>query len=122
MLAHLLKESGTAGFTTGPLDVQVQSITSDSRQVVPEALFVALRGLTVDGHDFIDAAIEQGARAVVAETPAPVERPEDLAWIQVQNLHWRWQPSRPTMTFSTKYMTDAGRSHRVSTLPRLYQV
>jgi len=75
---------------------------------VPESLFVALRGMTVDGHDFIDAAIEQGARAVVAETPAPVERPEDLAWIQVQNS-----------AASLGTLADAYHGHPSETLPVL---
>ncbi|MEC9072217.1 MAG: Mur ligase family protein, partial [Myxococcota bacterium] len=85
MLAHLLQESGTAGLTAGPTDVEIQNITADSREVKTRSLFVALRGQTVDGHDYIASAIERGAGAVVAETPAPADRPADLAWIQVDN-------------------------------------
>ncbi|MEO0811556.1 MAG: UDP-N-acetylmuramoyl-L-alanyl-D-glutamate--2,6-diaminopimelate ligase [Myxococcota bacterium] len=48
-------------------DVEVTSITSDSRQVRAGALFVAVPGTAVDGHRFIPAAVEQGAAAVVSE-------------------------------------------------------
>ena len=44
----------------------VANLTADSRKVKPGTVFVALKGLAVDGHDFIPAALEQGALAVVA--------------------------------------------------------
>lgn len=43
------------------------NIKIDSRKVVPGDTFVALRGATVDGHDFINKAIEAGATKVVIE-------------------------------------------------------
>lgn len=43
------------------------NIKIDSRKVVPGDTFVALRGATVDGHDFINKAIEAGATKVVVE-------------------------------------------------------
>jgi len=42
-------------------------IADDSRRVRPGACFVAVPGHSTDGHDYIDAAIAQGATAVVAE-------------------------------------------------------
>lgn len=39
---------------------------TDSRKVKPGQTFVAIKGYTVDGHDFIDKAIENGATAVIA--------------------------------------------------------
>lgn len=39
----------------------------DSRQVKPGDVFVAVRGRSVDGHDFVAKAIAQGAVAVVVE-------------------------------------------------------
>ncbi|MFQ5947247.1 MAG: UDP-N-acetylmuramoyl-tripeptide--D-alanyl-D-alanine ligase [Acidimicrobiia bacterium] len=47
--------------------VRVTSVVTDSRQVVPGALFVALRGERHDGHDFTDAALDAGAAAVMIE-------------------------------------------------------
>ncbi|MCP4711178.1 MAG: UDP-N-acetylmuramoyl-tripeptide--D-alanyl-D-alanine ligase, partial [Planctomycetes bacterium] len=39
---------------------QTSTVCSDSRQVTPGDIFVAVPGLQVDGHDFIDQAIRQG--------------------------------------------------------------
>jgi UDP-N-acetylmuramoyl-tripeptide--D-alanyl-D-alanine ligase len=39
----------------------------DSRKVKPGGIFIALPGNKVDGHDFIEAALQQGARALVIE-------------------------------------------------------
>ena len=51
----------------GRADVQIGALSHDSRRVTPGGLFVAYRGVEVDGHAFIPAALEQGAAAVVAE-------------------------------------------------------
>ena len=51
----------------GDTDVSIETITCDSRQVVPGSLFVAYRGVALDGHDFIPGAVSNGAVAVVAE-------------------------------------------------------
>ncbi|PWH19160.1 MAG: UDP-N-acetylmuramoyl-L-alanyl-D-glutamate--2,6-diaminopimelate ligase, partial [Anaerolineae bacterium] len=50
-----------------PLDIR--GIVADSRQVQPGMLFVAIPGLTYDGHHFIDQAIRNGAVIVVGEQP-----------------------------------------------------
>src|SRR4051812_31066727 len=41
------------------------AIVSDSRQVVPRSLFVALAGERVDGHDYVRVALEKGASGVL---------------------------------------------------------
>jgi UDP-N-acetylmuramoyl-L-alanyl-D-glutamate--2,6-diaminopimelate ligase len=48
-------------------DPDITLITTDSRQVIPGALFVAYPGVTVDGHRFIASALERGAAVVVGE-------------------------------------------------------
>ncbi|RIV28210.1 UDP-N-acetylmuramoyl-L-alanyl-D-glutamate--2,6-diaminopimelate ligase [Alicyclobacillaceae bacterium I2511] len=55
--------------TSGFVDVEITKITSDSRRACPGALFTAIRGYTVDGHDFVDAAVAAGAVAVMVERP-----------------------------------------------------
>jgi UDP-N-acetylmuramoyl-L-alanyl-D-glutamate--2,6-diaminopimelate ligase len=52
---------------TGPTRRSVQHITADSRQVVPETLFVALRGGHTDGHRFLGEALDRGATVLVVE-------------------------------------------------------
>ncbi len=54
--------------------LEIGQIVSDSRRVVTGSLFVAVRGVAVDGHQYIASAIEKGAVAVVCE-----EFPEELA-------------------------------------------
>lgn len=48
-------------------DRRVAGVTADSRRVVPGSLFVALKGLHVDGGKFADEAVRRGAVAVVRE-------------------------------------------------------
>lgn len=48
-------------------DINISAITSDSRQVKPGTLFVAVPGLTVNGHNFVDDAIAKGCAAVMVE-------------------------------------------------------
>ncbi len=51
----------------GTSDKQIGSVCFDSREVERDSLFVAVRGLTVDGHDYISSAEKQGASVVVCE-------------------------------------------------------
>jgi UDP-N-acetylmuramoyl-L-alanyl-D-glutamate--2,6-diaminopimelate ligase len=51
----------------GNLEVEISGLASDSRQVKPGDLFVAIKGLNADGHDFIPQALERGAVAVVVQ-------------------------------------------------------
>lgn len=74
---------GPAAALTAPLS----ALTYDSRQVKPGAVFVAVRGLWVDGHAYIDAALQAGAAAIIAETPPPTTLPADrpVGWLQVSD-------------------------------------
>lgn len=68
----------------GDTDISFENIEFDSRKIKENDVFVALKGTQVDGHLFIQKAIEQGAVAVVCE-----ELPEDInpeiCYLQVQN-------------------------------------
>ena len=55
----------------GDAAVPVGKVTSDSREVGPRDVFVAVRGLRSDGHAFISTAIANGAAAVVVEHEQP---------------------------------------------------
>jgi UDP-N-acetylmuramoyl-L-alanyl-D-glutamate--2,6-diaminopimelate ligase len=54
----------------GRVDVDIAGLAQDSRQVRPGDLFVAVKGLDADGHDFIPDAIRRGAVAVVGSERA----------------------------------------------------
>ena len=66
----------------GSTDVNITDILTDSRQVCPGTLFIAVPGTQVDGHRFIPKAIEAGACAVVCQT-LPEEQQEGITYIQV---------------------------------------
>lgn len=51
----------------GNLDINIENLESDSRKVTPNTLFVAITGYDVDGHDYIQDAIANGASAVLVE-------------------------------------------------------
>ncbi len=59
---------------SGPLDRDITAICYDSRRVIEGALFVALPGEKSDGTQFIDAAIDRGAAAIVSEKPGLITR------------------------------------------------
>lgn len=48
-------------------DVFIKGVSDDSRKIKNGYLFVAVKGLTHDGHDFIGEAVKNGAKAVVGE-------------------------------------------------------
>jgi UDP-N-acetylmuramoyl-L-alanyl-D-glutamate--2,6-diaminopimelate ligase len=63
-----LTEGVTITGMNGDPDVEINGIVYDSRRVRPGYLFVAIKGHALDGHAFIDQAIQNGASAIVAET------------------------------------------------------
>ena len=68
-LARLLQTIGLQKEFADAESCQIGSIHYDSRNVVPNGLFVAIKGLQFDGHDYIDDAIQRGAKAVVSQYP-----------------------------------------------------
>jgi len=71
-------------------DVEINGIAIDNRVVKPGDLFIARRGGTVDGHDYIQKAIDSGASAIVGDRDinglsVPYVRIEDarqaLTWL-----------------------------------------
>lgn len=65
---------------------EITAICSDSRKVVPGALFIAVKGFANDGHKYIGTAVEKGAAAVVYEDSAAAEsRKEGIVYIQVSS-------------------------------------
>ena len=77
--------SGLSGLeVSGFTDIPVAGVAFDSRKVKPGFLFVAVPGTQVDGHQFIDSAIADGAVAIVCET-MPEKPSPDVTWIQCEN-------------------------------------
>lgn len=85
--------------TTGNLDVDIRGLTMDSRQVKPGDLFIAKAGFTVDGHDYIDQAIEKGASALLVEkevaTQIPTVRvPDSQRAMAILAAHYYQYPTK----------------------------
>ena len=78
-LNQLIKDCQPAQ-TVGEEGREVKSVQIDSRKVQPGDLFVALRGTQVDGHEYIEKAIGQGATAVVCES-LPQHVSEDVTYL-----------------------------------------
>jgi UDP-N-acetylmuramoyl-tripeptide--D-alanyl-D-alanine ligase len=57
--------AATGGRPEGLSDGPISSVSIDSREIAAEALFVAIKGDRLDGHDFVQAALDAGAAAVV---------------------------------------------------------
>lgn len=71
----------TNGELIGKEDAEVFDVTHDSRQAGKGALFVAVRGLTMDGHRFVGDVMRRGAIGVISELDAPADF--QGAWLKV---------------------------------------
>jgi len=71
-LSTLLRRA--IGVESADQDIHINDICSDSRKVLPGALFVAMPGSRTDGGQFVDDAIARGAAAVVCESSAAQPR------------------------------------------------
>ncbi len=75
-------------------------ISTDTREVIPGQLFVALSGPHFDGHDFVAYAVQKGAVAVVVEQPVDISVPQIIvsdpqrAYAQLA-ANWRQQFAIP---------------------------
>ncbi len=86
-LIHLL--TGLKYESIGPgeiLSEEISEIVFDSRKAKEGTVFVALRGTAVDGHEYIDKAINQGSRAIVCEKVD--NRNPEVLYIIVENSHY----------------------------------
>ena len=70
-------------------DVEIEGIAIDSRTVKPGYLFVAMQGGSVDGHNYIQKALDNGASAIVGD--------RDISGLSVPYI--RLENSRQALTF-----------------------
>lgn len=101
LLSHLLSAIITEEIV-GDDNIDIQSLSADSRNCRPGTLFVAVRGVNVDGHNFIAQAVKDGATAVVCEE-IPVGVVGEVTWVKVADSsvalgflasQWYGNPSR----------------------------
>jgi UDP-N-acetylmuramoyl-L-alanyl-D-glutamate--2,6-diaminopimelate ligase len=87
--AGLTERQGVA--EQGSADPLISALEYDSRSVKPGTLYFALPGQHVDGHKFINDAIEKGAVAVVHEAEIGEKKP-GVAYLKVKNSRFAMSP------------------------------
>ena len=78
---HLLSQAYTGDVSAA--QCPVSSIEQDSRRVSEGCIFVALRGVHVDGADYIPKALAAGCRIIVTEHPRPESLSDEVVWLTV---------------------------------------
>jgi len=68
----------------GNVNVQVKDLQIDSRKVKKDSVFIAINGVSTNGHQFIHAAEDNGASAIVCEE-MPARFKEGVTYVQVEN-------------------------------------
>ena len=68
----------------GDVNKEIVGVNIDSRKIEANHLFIAVKGTQVDGHRYIETAIEKGAVAVLCED-LPEEKAPHVTYIQVQD-------------------------------------
>ncbi|MCG8616136.1 MAG: UDP-N-acetylmuramoyl-L-alanyl-D-glutamate--2,6-diaminopimelate ligase [Desulfobacterales bacterium] len=85
IVADLIKDvpmgNNGSGIPAQLAATEITSVTCDSREVAPGALFIAVTGHAADGHKYIGQAFEKGAAAVIAERIPEEIAAEDAAKI-----------------------------------------
>lgn len=60
--------SGITGIKAkGDIDIEIEKLTSNSKEVTKGSLFIAIKGFETDGHEYIEDAIKNGAIAVMIQ-------------------------------------------------------
>ncbi|KGN01020.1 UDP-N-acetylmuramoylalanyl-D-glutamate--2,6-diaminopimelate ligase [Clostridium novyi A str. 4570] len=67
----------------GDLELEVNSIEYDSRKISENDVFVAIEGFNVDGHKFIEKAINEGAKVIVCSKEIEIQK--GITYIKVKN-------------------------------------
>ena len=123
-LTHLLKAVATVK-VIGPTDRIITSLTDDSRKVSEGAMFVAVRGVTVDGHSFIPTLADRHPAAIVVEN-IPETLFDGVTYIQVANSaialgqlasQWYDNPSR-----QLKLVGVTGTNGKTTTATLIYEM
>lgn len=109
-------------------DVDIVSVTEDSRRVVPGSLFVAAPGVHADGHDYAGAAVKGGAVAILGSRPRTrslhgvpylySDKPREALGVIAQALH-----GNPSESMTVLGVTGTnGKSSTVSIIGRILEL
>jgi len=104
-------------------ELNITGIQADSRKIQPGYLFAAVKGVQFDGHDYIENAIENGARVIVCQI-LPAGKHPDVTYIQVPDSAealgeiaslWNGEPSK-----SLQLIGVTGTNGKTTTATLLY--
>ena len=82
-LTDILVKAGVLEIV-GSTDIAIESISFNSSKIPSDCLFVAVMGTKVDGHSYIQDAIDKGAIAIVCEI-FPEHKEPNITYVKVQN-------------------------------------
>ena len=82
MTLHAL--AAVMGVEPAGIDVELKGVSLDSRQVKPGFLYLAMQGVVADGHNFIQAAIANGATALICENTIDFNQAGLPGWVDTQ--------------------------------------
>ncbi len=82
-LQHIVSHITTLN-SKGDSLCNIVSVCIDSRDVKTGSLFIAIKGTSRDGHDYIEQVIEQGASAIICES-LPQTLHNQVCYVQVAN-------------------------------------
>ena len=72
----------------GNLDIEIEGLDSNSKNIKKGYMFIAIKGFAVDGHKFIDDAVKSGAKAIMIEEGCDlksVKLPKDVTLIMAKD-------------------------------------
>ena len=84
MKLQQLIEKTTPLLVNGSTETDIKGIEIDSRQIKDGYAFVAMRGTQADGHNYIEKAVELGAKAVICEK-LPETLSEGVTYVQYES-------------------------------------
>lgn len=123
-LEHLIKAIKPLN-VVGPTNREIVDLVSDSRKAVADTMFVAVRGVNVDGHTFIPSLADKQVGAIVVDT-LPEELFPDTTYIVVENTaialgqlasQWYDNPSR-----KLKLVGVTGTNGKTTTATLIYEM
>ena len=85
------------GKAVGPNDIIVESISIDSRKILPTQAFLAIKGENFDGHDFVNKVINKGVKVIIVHKNIKIEN-KGVCCIRVKD--------------TVKALGDIARAHR----------
>lgn len=111
--------------SSGDMNIEISGLETDSRQIQNDHIFVAIKGVQVDGHNYIQNAIQNGATVIIYDEPIE-ELKKDICYIQVANTvdilgilakYWYNDPSS-----ALKLVGVTGTNGKTTTATLLYKM